>query len=206
LLSLMVIPHTLEGREDCLMCHSENGVVPFPPDHVGRPSTSCLVCHATTQEETVLPAPIKHDLEGRENCLMCHAVDLLPESHKSGAFSNSDCLLCHKQGGAEPAAASATAQPAAEAGEGGEVSFAEDVLPLLEANCATCHGPMAMGGLQMTDYASLMAGGQDGAVVVPGSPDESSIVARMSESHPAVLTGDDLQVLIDWIAAGAEDN
>jgi hypothetical protein len=31
-------------------------------------------------------------------------------------------------------------------------------------------------------------------------------VARMGEEHPAVLTGDDLQALVDWIAAGAEDN
>ena len=137
--------------------------------------------------------------------LASHAVDLLPESHKSGAFSNSDCLLCHTPGGAAPAAGAA-AQPAPEAGESGDVSFTEDVLPSLEANCATCHGPMAMGGLGMTDYVTLMAGGQSGPVVVPGSPDDSPIVARMGEAHPAVLTGDDLQILIDWIAAGAEDN
>jgi len=205
LLSLMVIPHALEGRQDCLMCHAENAALPYPPDHVGRPSSTCLVCHATTPAENVLPVSINHDLEGRENCLMCHAVDLLPDSHKTGAFSNSDCLLCHTPGGAEPAAG-ATGQPAPEAGEGGSVSFAEDVLSLLEANCATCHGPMAMSGLQMTDYATLMAGGQNGPVVAPGSPDDSPIVARMGEAHPAVLTGDDLQVLVDWIDAGAEDN
>jgi len=205
LLSLMVIPHPLEGREDCLMCHSEAGAVPYPPDHVGRPSATCLVCHAMTQDESTLPVSVKHDLEGRENCLMCHAVDLLPESHKTGAFSNSDCLLCHTPGGAEPTAGAAE-QPAAEAGAGGDVSFAGDVLPLLEANCASCHGEMAMGGLQTTDYETLMAGGQNGPVVLPGSPEESPVVAQMGEEHPAVLTGDNLQTLVDWIAAGAEDN
>lgn len=200
LLSLMVIPHPLEGREDCLMCHSESGTVPYPPDHAGRPASTCLVCHATTEEEEHLPASVKHDLEGRENCLMCHAVDLLPESHKTGAFSNSDCLLCH-----EPAPA-ATGQPSAEAGTGEAVSFVNDVLPLLEANCATCHGEMALGGLQVTDYQTLMAGGENGPVLVAGSPEESLMVARMGEEHPAVLSGDDLQTLLDWIAAGAEDN
>jgi cytochrome b subunit of formate dehydrogenase len=200
LLSLMVIPHPLEGREDCLMCHAEGGAVPYPPDHVGRPSSTCLVCHATTEAEEHLPATVKHDLEGRDNCLMCHAVDLLPESHKTGAFSNSDCLLCHIPGSADTAAAGPGDQPAT------EVSFADDVLPLLEANCASCHGEMAMGGLQVIDYEALMAGGQSGAVVVAGSPDESPIVAQMGEEHPAVLAGDDLQTLIDWIAAGAQNN
>jgi formate dehydrogenase gamma subunit len=95
LLSLMVIPHPLQGREDCLMCHGEGKPNPFPADHVGRPSTTCLVCHGTSTAEEHLPALVKHDLEGRENCLMCHAVDLLPLSHKTAAFSNNDCLLCH---------------------------------------------------------------------------------------------------------------
>jgi formate dehydrogenase gamma subunit len=206
LLSLMVIPHSLEGREDCLMCHAEGGTLPYPPDHVGRSSSTCLVCHATTVAEEHLPSTVKHDLEGREDCLMCHAVDLLPESHKTGEFSNDDCLLCHTPGGAETAARSAADQPAAEADGGGDISFADDVLPLLEANCASCHGEMAMGELQMTDYDTLMAGGQSGPVVAAGSPDESLIIATMGKEHPAVLTGDDLQTLNDWIAAGAEDN
>jgi mono/diheme cytochrome c family protein len=180
------------------MCHAEGGSLPYPPDHAGRPLSTCLVCHATTQEESALPAPVKHDLEGREECLMCHAVDLLPESHKAGDFSNTDCVLCHTPGGAET--------EATEAGEGGDVSFANDVLPMLETNCATCHGEMAMGGLQATDYDSLMAGGQSGPVVLPGSPDESLIVVKMDGEHPAVLTSDDLQSLGDWIAAGAENN
>ena len=188
------------------MCHAEGGAIPYPPDHVGRPSSTCLVCHATTEADEHLPATVKHDLAGRENCLMCHAVDLLPESHKTGAFSNSDCLLCHTLGGAETAAAASSDQPATESGAGGDVGYADGVLPLLEANCASCHGAMALGGLQTTDYETLMAGGQSGAVVVPGSPDESPIVVQMGEEHPAVLTGDDLQALIDWIAAGAENN
>ena len=96
--NLAVIPHPLEGREDCLLCHDLDAAVPFPPDHEGRPNNTCLVCHATTAEESRLPAPVKHDLEGRENCLMCHAIDLLPPSHKVGAFSNTDCLLCHQPG------------------------------------------------------------------------------------------------------------
>jgi hypothetical protein len=30
------IPHSLEGRADCLLCHGPTGVLPFPADHAGR--------------------------------------------------------------------------------------------------------------------------------------------------------------------------
>lgn len=146
LLSLMVIPHPLEGREDCLMCHGEGKIDPYPPDHVGRPSSTCLICHGTTEAEEHLPAVVKHDLEGRSNCLMCHAVDLLPVSHKTAGFSNSDCLLCHVPIGASPGvgaggtpiapAADATPTSAAPAGVAGDIPHAlagrED--------CQLCHG------------------------------------------------------------------
>jgi len=39
------IPHTLEGRTECLMCHNTSAIKPFPEDHVGRTSATCLNCH-----------------------------------------------------------------------------------------------------------------------------------------------------------------
>ena len=39
------IPHTLEGRTDCLVCHNASGIKPFPEDHAGRTSATCLNCH-----------------------------------------------------------------------------------------------------------------------------------------------------------------
>ena len=39
------IPHTLEGRADCLVCHNAGGIKPFPEDHAGRTTTTCLNCH-----------------------------------------------------------------------------------------------------------------------------------------------------------------
>ena len=39
------VPHTLEGRSECTMCHAEGGLVPFPVDHAGRTSETCLACH-----------------------------------------------------------------------------------------------------------------------------------------------------------------
>ena len=39
------IPHTLDGRDDCLACHNLEGIKPFPADHEGRELDKCQVCH-----------------------------------------------------------------------------------------------------------------------------------------------------------------
>jgi hypothetical protein len=39
------IPHSLEGRSDCLLCHNAEGIRPFPEDHIGRMTDTCLKCH-----------------------------------------------------------------------------------------------------------------------------------------------------------------
>ncbi len=39
------IPHSLDGRSDCLVCHNAGGIKPFPEDHIGRTSVTCLNCH-----------------------------------------------------------------------------------------------------------------------------------------------------------------
>jgi hypothetical protein len=38
------VPHGLEGRDDCLMCHA-GGTYAVPTDHDGRTSDTCLNCH-----------------------------------------------------------------------------------------------------------------------------------------------------------------
>ncbi len=43
--TLPQIPHTLEGRTDCLLCHEAGGIKPSPEDHAGRSSDTCLNCH-----------------------------------------------------------------------------------------------------------------------------------------------------------------
>jgi len=193
-----VIAHTLEGRDDCLMCHAATAAVPFPATHANFPLSTCLVCHST-QGVGPLPPAIKHSLEGRSECLTCHALDLLPASHQAAKFTSQNCVLCHAPEGAGTPSTPGAAAP-------GNVSFAADILPLLQANCATCHGEMASGGLKLTDYSSLAAGGQGGPAFVAGSPDQSLIVTKMKGEHSAKLAGPDLQKLVDWIAAGAQDN
>lgn len=40
------VPHDLQGRADCLVCHGQAGFKPAPKDHAGRVSDTCLSCHS----------------------------------------------------------------------------------------------------------------------------------------------------------------
>ncbi len=40
------VPHGLEGRDDCTSCHEIGRMMPFPGNHAGLISDTCLDCHA----------------------------------------------------------------------------------------------------------------------------------------------------------------
>jgi cytochrome c553 len=83
----------------------------------------------------------------------------------------------------------------------GELTYPDTIAPLLAERCGECHGGIA--GLTVTDYESVMTGGDSGPAVVPGSPDESPIVEVQREGHYAQLSEMELNLLIEWIAGGA---
>lgn len=83
------VPHTLEGRENCLECHVSTEVTAVP--------------------EGAAPV-IPHPLIGRENCLACHEEGIggatqIPEDH--AGRTNDICQACHLPGQI-PAAPTAT--------------------------------------------------------------------------------------------------
>ena len=93
---------------------------------------------------------------------------------------------------------------------GGEFEPAAAVL--LE-HCVVCHGPAeANGGLDLTTAAGIMAGGDGGAVVVPGRSAESRLVIRaMAGEMPPKRDGtlgslpdDAVATLAAWVDGGAE--
>jgi hypothetical protein len=74
------VPHTLEGRENCLECHISSEATPVPEGG---------------------PPVIPHPLIGRENCLACHEEGIggapqIPEDH-IGRPSDI-CQACHQPG------------------------------------------------------------------------------------------------------------
>jgi hypothetical protein len=111
---------------------------------------------------------------------------------------------------------------------GTSVSFARDVRPLMvrsKGGCS-CHMPGSGGssigtqisGLDLTSLASLRVGGYDSGsrIVVAGQPCASILYqklsiappfgARMPFDGPPFWSTDELRLLHDWIAQGANDN
>jgi hypothetical protein len=92
-----------------------------------------------------------------------------------------------------------------------EVSYANDVYPILESRCATCHmGEFVSEGLDMNTYESLLEGSQNGPVIVPGDAGDSLLVEKISKGkmpkRGPKLTPAQIQTITDWINAGAPKN
>jgi hypothetical protein len=95
--------------------------------------------------------------------------------------------------------------------QGATVSFANDILPLLNNRCANCHGGnRTEEGLNLLSYAAIMSGSKNGAVITPGNADNSLLVELLvNQEMPkrgAKLTPIQIQPIIDWINQGALDN
>ena len=110
------------------------------------------------------------------------------------------------------AASTGTVAPTGSVSTSGEaVSFENDVLPILNSRCLQCHGgDDNKGGLSLASYAALMAGSEDGPVVVPGDAENSRLTqvvvdGSMPKRGPDLFP-EQIQILIDWVNAGAPDN
>src|SRR5262249_40854908 len=58
------------------------------------------------------------------------------------------------------------------------IDFMQDVKPILESSCLGCHGPEKhKGNLRLDTRAGALKGGDKGAALVPGKPQESPLYA-----------------------------
>lgn len=106
----------------------------------------------------------------------------------------------------------AESSPTAEVAPGGaSVSFATDILPILQSRCINCHGgDRTEEGLSLRSHAELMAGSENGSVITPGDAlnsllAEMIIEQKMPKRGPK-LTPPQVQLIIDWINQGALNN
>jgi hypothetical protein len=86
-------------------------------------------------------------------------------------------------------------------------TFETYVGPLFASKCTGCHGDLATGGLNMLTYADLMKGSANGPVVVPGDSANSVLFElQRTGEHFANLTAEELEIIKQWIDAGAPEN
>ncbi len=79
--------------------------------------------------------------------------------------------------------------------------------PLFEAKCTVCHGGSSpQKGLDLSTYESALAGGDDGPVVIPGDSAASRLIEVQSGQHFATFSEQELEVVKNWIDAGAPEN
>ena len=157
------IPHSVQGRENCLQCHQPGGGVrPTPASHEGLASETCALCHqpgAPSSASSPYPA-IPHPVEGREDCLACHqagaGIRPSPLDH-SWITNSSDCRNCHEStvASAPAAPAGATPYPAIphpvagredclachQAGTGLQPSPQDHDWITSSSDCRNCHAP-----------------------------------------------------------------
>src|SRR6188508_3397578 len=102
------------------------------------------------------------------------------------------------------AAPPASAQP-------GKIDFNRDVRPILSNKCFACHGPdekVRKGDLRLDTRAGAIAN-----AVVPGKPEASTLIERITSKDPEVamppvksgkkLTPKEIEILTQWVKESA---
>jgi len=198
-------------RLECNVCHSIP-VVAGTDDFVTRIEIS----RGIEPESHLNPNWISlHNETFGASCSACHTMDDPGGTSNTSFCSNSAChgnvytfagfdapklreILKEQLPPPEPVAEAPTLD--------GAPTFENYVGPLFATKCTGCHGDLATGGLDMLTYASLMEGGSNGPVIVPGDAVNSLLFKVQSAGgHFANLTPEELEVIRQWIDAGAPE-
>ncbi len=92
------------------------------------------------------------------------------------------------------------------------IDFAKQVLPVLEKHCIECHGTKKQeSSLRLDSRAALIQGGDFGAAVIPGDPDNSHLIEVITSKDEDTqmppkgdrLSAQEIESLRTWIAEGA---
>ena len=95
-----------------------------------------------------------------------------------------------------------------------KANYQDDLTPIFRESCFGCHNAdKTKGGLNLTNYATMMQGGGSGAAIAPGDPDASylfQLVTHQSEPHMPLnspkLPDEKLAIIRRFIEEGALEN
>lgn len=138
----------------------------------------------------------------------------MPTGHFGGSLTHGADFLTAPLHGKATASGPQSAPTVPTAPAAGS-EFATKVLPLLTERCGKCHNPdKQKGDLVLTTKDGILAGGENGAVLVAGKPDDSTMLtnlllpltddAHMPPEGKPQPTPEEIALLRAWIAAGAK--
>jgi|WetSurMetagenome_2_1015567.scaffolds.fasta_scaffold138328_3 cytochrome c len=158
------------------------------PTTVPSPTTTVLPATATSPATSTRPA----------------ATATQPAATATSAATATPAIL--------PSAVAVSPEPASTPSPAGSAaSFARDIQPIFNRVCVKCHGGEEVKeGLVLKTYAEIMAGSNNGPVIVPGDPANSVLIdlitrGKMPKQGPRLLPGE-IRLITDWVAAGAFNN
>jgi hypothetical protein len=199
-------------RLECNVCHSIP-IVAGTEDFV----TTIEISSGIEPESHLNPNWISlHNEAFGPSCAACHTMDDPGGTSNTSFCSNSAChgSVYTFAGFDAPALREIlkeqlpTPEPTPELPtSAGSPTFETYVGPLFATKCTGCHGDLATGGLNMLTYADLMDGSSSGPVIVPGDSDNSLLYQiQNAGGHFANVTAEELEIIKQWIDAGAPEN
>ena len=92
------------------------------------------------------------------------------------------------------------------------ISYDANVKPILLSRCVVCHGGSrgTEEGLNMMSYEGLIAGSDNGPVIIPGDAEGSLLIELITKQEMPKrgpkLTPPQVQIITDWVNQGALEN
>ncbi|MCW3120087.1 MAG: hypothetical protein JWM28_4169 [Chitinophagaceae bacterium] len=184
---------------DALSVHQWTGIATM--------AAGCLTAHAywkfspRIQKALLILTVAGVTIAGHYGATLTHGEDYLSSvlpSHSSTAGIDSSFILASNKGGLNEEQVQ-------------ELNL--QVRAIFAHNCTNCHGAAKVKGeLRLDKREFILKGGEDGAVIIPGKPDESDLIRRIKlprshkEAMPAkgkALTKEEIALLEFWIKQGA---
>ena len=200
-------------RLECNLCHSIPVVV-GPNDFLANINMNRGVepeSHLNTNWISL------HNETFDQTCASCHTTEDVGGTSNTSFCSNSAChgsvidFTGFDAPGLREILADQLPTPvptpvAAPASSAGPPTYAAIIEPIF-ALCTACHNQaVASAGLDLSSYAGLMAGGDNGDVVLVGDGANSLLIEIQTGKHFANITSQQLELLAEWIDEGALDN
>ncbi|MBT4956827.1 MAG: hypothetical protein HOM78_03455, partial [Candidatus Marinimicrobia bacterium] len=84
----------------------------------------------------------------------------------------------------------------------GQVDYSSQIQTILNDNCTSCHTYGHSSGLDLTNYSSVINGGNSGAVIIPGDHANSILWQKInSGAMPpnGTISSTQINLIADWI-------